>query len=397
MEPIVTAAPRADAPSQGLPHRLLTRFVGSGSEYFRIWIVNLLLTLLTLGLYYPFAKVRRLKYFHAATEVGGHPLSFHADPWKMLRGYVLVAVLVGLYSLAGQVSPLAGLIAFFIIAGLWPALWHSSLRFRMINTGWRGLRFRFAGDRGGAYRALLPLFVPGLAVLVTAWLDSAGPAAPAGPPELPGLLFWVVSVATLLAFPAMLWSMKRYQHDHYALGAEQTRFTVALAAYYGLFLRGVGLFLLATLVAGALIGGVSAVLIWLVAGDRSTAGAIGVGVAMVGALIGVVVFQAAVGPWFTARLQNLVWRGTRSAHLSFDSDLGFRALAILSAKNWLLIIITLGLYIPFAAVRVARLRLETVAMIVAVDPDTLVAQAGLRGESAAGDAAGDLLGIDIGL
>ena len=52
--------------------RLELRFVGSGSEYFRIWIVNLLLTILTLSLYYPFAKVRRMRYFHGATEVGGH-------------------------------------------------------------------------------------------------------------------------------------------------------------------------------------------------------------------------------------------------------------------------------------------------------------------------------------
>jgi Bacterial protein of unknown function (DUF898) len=42
-------------------HRLDVRFTGSGSEYFRIWIVNLLLMLVTLSLYYPWAKVRRLR------------------------------------------------------------------------------------------------------------------------------------------------------------------------------------------------------------------------------------------------------------------------------------------------------------------------------------------------
>ena len=34
------------------------RFTGSGSEYFKIWIVNVLLTIITLGMYYPWAKVR---------------------------------------------------------------------------------------------------------------------------------------------------------------------------------------------------------------------------------------------------------------------------------------------------------------------------------------------------
>ena len=43
------------------------RFTGSGSEYFRIWIVNVLLTIVTLGFYSPWAKVRRLKYFYGNT------------------------------------------------------------------------------------------------------------------------------------------------------------------------------------------------------------------------------------------------------------------------------------------------------------------------------------------
>ena len=51
--------------------KLRLEFTGSGSEYFRIWIVNLLLTLVTLGLYYPWAKVRRLRYFYAVPQRPG--------------------------------------------------------------------------------------------------------------------------------------------------------------------------------------------------------------------------------------------------------------------------------------------------------------------------------------
>ena len=40
-------------------------FTGTGSEYFRIWIVNLLFTILTLGIYSAWAKVRKLRYFYA--------------------------------------------------------------------------------------------------------------------------------------------------------------------------------------------------------------------------------------------------------------------------------------------------------------------------------------------
>ena len=51
-------------------HRLPIEFTSSGSEYFRIWIVNLLLMFVTFGIYYPWAKVRRLRCFHANTQVG---------------------------------------------------------------------------------------------------------------------------------------------------------------------------------------------------------------------------------------------------------------------------------------------------------------------------------------
>ncbi|TXC67569.1 DUF898 domain-containing protein [Piscinibacter aquaticus] len=113
----------------------------------------MLLTLLTLGLYYPWAKVRRLRYFHGNTLVGENPFGFHADPRKMLRGYLLVALLLVLYSAAGHFSPTAGFIAFVILAAVWPALLKSSMQFRTANTSWRGLRFRFRGTLRGAYGA----------------------------------------------------------------------------------------------------------------------------------------------------------------------------------------------------------------------------------------------------
>ena len=42
-------------------------FRATGAEYFRIWIVNLLLTIITLGIYSAWAKVRRLRYFYGST------------------------------------------------------------------------------------------------------------------------------------------------------------------------------------------------------------------------------------------------------------------------------------------------------------------------------------------
>ena len=123
------------------PHHLPIEFTGSGREYFRIWIVNLLLMFVTFGIYYPWAKVRRLRYFHANTLVGGEPLGFHANPVKMLKGYFLMGILFAVYSAAGNFSALAGFLAFVIVVAIGPALLKSSMQFRLANTSWRGLAF----------------------------------------------------------------------------------------------------------------------------------------------------------------------------------------------------------------------------------------------------------------
>src|SRR5688572_25368406 len=47
------------------------QFTGTGREYFQIWIVNLLLTIVTLGIYSAWAKVRRLQYFYRHTRLAG--------------------------------------------------------------------------------------------------------------------------------------------------------------------------------------------------------------------------------------------------------------------------------------------------------------------------------------
>jgi uncharacterized membrane protein YjgN (DUF898 family) len=368
------------------------RFVGSGSEYFRIWIVNLLLTLVTLGLYYPFAKVRRLRYFHSATEVLDHPLAFHGDPWKVLRGYVLVAVMLGLYSFANYMSEAAGVIALAIVAAVWPALWHSSLRFRLANTSWRSLRFRFTGSRGGAYGAMLPWMA--LVVLLVAISVAFGPK-PGQQPGADAVAAALAPLALMLAVPALLWLIKRYQHRHYALGPEASTFTPGWGSFYVIFalaaLMVLGLAFAFGIMAALI---VPAVMRGLNAGVGLSAGMLFM---MVAVFIAYVALLSIVGAFIGARLQNLVWNGTRSQHFSFASGLRTWPLAGLTIKNWLLIAITLGLYLPFAKVATARMRLQAVTVLCEADVAALVAVASHIGESAAGDAAGDLFGIDLGL
>jgi len=395
----VPTHPLALTPAQTTAtHRLPIRFTGSGSEYFRIWIVNLLLTLVTLGLYYPWAKVRRLRYFHGNTLVGEHPLDFHGDPKKMLRGYLLVGAMALVYALAGYLSPVAGTIAFVIIAALWPALFKAALQFRLANTSWRGLRFRFKGTVGGAYAALLPLLVPAGLIALLVML------APAEAEKAPGSFGFVflVPLTVLAIVPWLLWRVRKYQHDHYALAQWQTELRAGPGAVYGVFLKTIGVSILGAVVfAGAaflaaMVFGTAAFL-FQDSGGTGAGTVIATVVTAVAAVLGLLLVQMLPRPYMMSRMQNLLWGRTGNRTLRFRSELKFRPLLLLTFKNWLLMVFTLGLYWPFAAVAMARMRLEAVSVETRTDPDTLFDQARPAEGDAAGDAAGDLLDFDIGL
>jgi len=373
------------------------RFTGSGSEYFRIWVVNLLLSIVTLSLYRPWAKLRRLRYFYANTMIDGHALDFHGNPWKMLRGYLLVGAMLVCYSVAGRFSPTAALVALLILAVLWPALLRASMQFRLANTSWRGLRFRFSGNLGGAYAALLPMFVPALALAVM----GLGVTDRQHPPSWYLKDFGLVMLATVLVMPLVWWNFKRYQHDHFGLGQWHTKLTTGAGSVYLLCLKVIGVTLLSFLVvfiALSVGGGVLWVTAW---GGRSPEWAHNK--ALVSALtlfLGLVFYFFALMvpmPYATSRAQNLIWSHTRSDAVSFRSNLAFGALLKLTLKNWLLMVVTLGLYYPFATAASYRLRVESITPQLSGDLDQLQAQAAGGVSDASGDAAGDLFGIDIGL
>ena len=80
-------------------------FSGSGKEFFGIWIVNILLTICTLGIYSAWAKVRTTNYFYGNTKLKGSSFSYTANPIAILKGRILAFVVLMIYSLISQSSP----------------------------------------------------------------------------------------------------------------------------------------------------------------------------------------------------------------------------------------------------------------------------------------------------
>ncbi len=130
-------------------------FQGKAGEYFGIWIVNLLLSLVTLGIYSAWAKVRRKKYFYNNTLIENVGFDYHANPKAILKGRIIAVIIFALYAYGKSSSPiLAGvLVLLFFLALPWLIVRGSIFNAR--NTSHRGLRFDFVGTLSKARRVFI--------------------------------------------------------------------------------------------------------------------------------------------------------------------------------------------------------------------------------------------------
>ena len=93
-------------------------FEADGAEYFRIWITNIALTVVTLGIYSAWAKVRRQQYFYRTTRLDGSSFDYHGQPLAILKGRLVGFALFSTYSWAGYVSPIFAVFVAVCIAAI---------------------------------------------------------------------------------------------------------------------------------------------------------------------------------------------------------------------------------------------------------------------------------------
>lgn len=357
------------------------RFTGSGSEFFRIWSVNLLLTLVTLTLYWPFARARRLKYFHEHTELHGDALGFHGDPWKMFKGHLVLLAVGGTYAALLYLVPAYEWLGLVLMALVWPLLWRASLGFRMRNTSWRGVRFDFEGTLSQAYLAFVPLFLPGIALnLLPLWVQNEPDAV-----KLLGQWTLGISGLFLLFLPWLLAKVYRFQHNGYRFTQERSTLQLQTPMLYWLFLS---LLLLVVLLLVLMRVGflMTKNLGWSPAIVIPVLGGLGYFLSFI------MIYSLAV-----VKTQNWLWSQTASAHVHLSSDLSFWRFVGWSALNWFLIVLTLGLYWPFAVVRTARMRLEAISVDIEGDMGTWVSNVKPGSSGVLADASGDYFDMDMGL
>lgn len=134
-------------------------FFGKGADYFSIMIVNWLLTLVTAGLYYPWARAKRLNYIYGQTALNNERFHFAGTGNEMFRGFIKIILfyilIMGAYFLISTTleSPfLAILFVYLAIFAIIPFAIHGSFRYKMSRTSYRGIRFGYRGDRNELIR-----------------------------------------------------------------------------------------------------------------------------------------------------------------------------------------------------------------------------------------------------
>ena len=120
-------------------------FSGNAKEYFGIWIVNLLLSIVTLGIYTAWAKVRRLRYFYGNTWLDGHNFEYHAKPMQILIGRIIVVGYLIFTQIMANFYPIAALILILPYIILLPWVLNKALAFNARMTSYRNVRLSFEG------------------------------------------------------------------------------------------------------------------------------------------------------------------------------------------------------------------------------------------------------------
>ncbi|MFJ2990033.1 YjgN family protein [Collimonas sp. NPDC087041] len=350
----------APSPAPSQPTIAPFSFTGRGGEYFRIWIVNLLLSIVTLGIYSAWAKVRRTKYFYDNTNIHGSSFEYHGNPIAILKGRIIAVVLIGAYNIAFKLSPVIGLLALLLMMGGMPWLIWKSYQFKLYNSSYRGIRFGFRGSAGQSYVKYLLL------------------------PILAGITFG-------LLLPFAHQRSKKYLHEESKFGTTHFSFDAGAGSFYKAYLIAAAVAWLGYAAILVMFGGT---LMAMLAGLKHAGAATLINLSLM--FFCMYAWTFLIVPLFLTMIQNLIWSHTKLGPHQFHSNLKWSKMAFIMITNLLGIVFTLGLFTPFAQIRALKYRVESVTLHAADSLDNFVADEEAHG-SATSEGMSDLLDFDLSL
>jgi uncharacterized membrane protein YjgN (DUF898 family) len=313
-------------------------FHGSAREYFRIWIVNKCLTLLTCGIFSAWAKVRRKRYMYSHTCLRGTPFQYLGQPIPILKGRLIAAAGFLLYYMSSHFF--TSLLPYVVAAGVVAAPWIMvrSAAFNARYSAFRNMTFHFDGRYLDAFKVLyfrgvVPIFAAVVFV-----------AAKFGDPKHTAIAAGVMVFVLLPLYPWWMKRLKKFIAERSSYGGRKGAFSATGGQFYKIYLIS-GLIVLAVVIP-------SSVLAALLAGPKSSIFPFAM---MVSIYLGYVLAYA----FERSRSGNLVWNHTVLGPIRFQSALRCRDLLGLYVTNALGIIASLGLLIPWAVIRTMKYRVDT--------------------------------------
>ncbi|MEX6017295.1 YjgN family protein [Providencia vermicola] len=191
---------------------LHVKFHGDNTEYFFIWIVNVLLTILTLGIYSAWATVRTRRYFLGNTEINGSRLEYHASPVSILISRIIIFFCFALYLVVNYIYLPIAYVILFLFCLMLPYFIIRSCRFHAIMTSYRNVRFNFLGSYKKGYWHFLIL--PLLLLLVGA-----------------GVSFLIGNIVSLIIIFNSSNSYDHLNYSKYLIGTYVTLFLIVISIY----------------------------------------------------------------------------------------------------------------------------------------------------------------------
>ena len=292
------------------------QFTGSALEYFRIWIVNVCLTLVTLGIFSAWAKVRKKRYFYSHTLLDGTPFQYLGMPIPILKGRLIAASLFTVWYISTHY--VTTLVPFVILIALVLAPW-VAVRAAAFNTrysAYRNMTFSFAGTYLSAAKVMYG---------------------------------WALVTLLTLGIGYSWWHqrMKRYMVNQTSYGGITGDFSATGGQFFKTYLIAGLLFMGAVVGAGMLVGFGAAF-----AGKANTP------VFTVMVLVVMYAAYVMVFAYTQTRIANLTWNHTQLGPLHFNSTIEVRGLLGLYLTNALGILASAGLLIPWATIRTLKYRAD---------------------------------------
>ena len=391
-------------------------FTGSGGEYFRVWIVNVLLSIVTLGFYTPWARRRTAQYFYSHTLVAGSPLEFTAQQRRMVMGFVMLVLITLAYNIAVRTGQDTA-VGLFLLGGavLAPFIWASAMRFRLGATRWRGLRLQFTAVWKEVYLASWPVFALALVwfgvffglqmlspevanALQTAEEEIRKPRMPTFSAAMVGLLVLGL-VLTVLCVIRLEYNYKSLLVLRAQVGAERGRWKPVYMDFVKVWLATVVVFVATVVAVWALVFVLAGSSIAMAVASSKSLGLWMVVILIAAFVGGVFLMFLASAParaYREVRMFQLMWNNIGVSHLArFKCHLPSGRYVWLRIKNMLLTLLTLGLYRPFARVSEYRMKVESVTLHVKGGVEQVAGVMVRQQQGGLGDALADAAGLDL--